>query len=355
MGNYATQWANIGVIRRGSRRVNLKRSAFEKTGPVRWAVYVHSGARRAPGVTFSFGPAGILAAARSQPNLEGKSLKAPLPKYAFLIFFLPAILLPAQIVSAQSRPGENIQVDLELVLMVDVSGSVDDEEAHLQRDGYVNAVTSPQVLIAIRSGRHRRIAVSYVEWAGSSFQDTVIGWTLIDGEASARAFAGKLAALPPGRGPYTSISGAIDFALPLFNGNGFESPRRVIDVSGDGPNNSGRHVTAARDEAVAANVTINGLPIVNDRPGPSGRPTMPNLDLYYRKCVIGGPRSFIVVANDFKSFARVIRRKLILEIAGRPPADAAAPFGKRSIPVARRGTTPPCDIGERRRRERFGY
>ena len=150
-----------------------------------------------------------------------------------------------------------------------------------------------------------------------------------------------------GTGPYTSISGAIAFSLSLFEDNGFEGERRVIDISGDGPNNSGDFVTTAREKALRAGVTINGLPIMNDRPSPWGRAPMPNLDLYYRRCVIGGGRSFLVVANDFASFGRAVRRKLVLEIVGarrekRPRLLASA------SPAAR--AAPPCDAGERRRR-----
>ena len=247
-----------------------------------------------------------------------------------------------------------VSVDLELVLAVDVSGSVDEEEGKLQRMGYVNAFRSPSVLRAIQSGRHKRIAVTYMEWAGFDFQRIIAGWKQIHDEASAEAFAYLLAQAPVGVGPYTSISGAIEFALPLFENNGFTSERRVIDISGDGPNNSGDFVTHARDKAIRAGVTINGLPIVNNRPSPWGRMPMPNLDLYYRKCVIGGRRSFLVVANDFRSFGRAIRRKLILEIVGLPGTEkqqlVQEPRKAGESPVLVSREAPPCDAGERRRR-----
>lgn len=209
-------------------------------------------------------------------------------------------------------------VDLELLLAVDVSGSVDPAEAKLQRAGYVSALTSKPVINAIKSGYLRKIAVAYVEWADSHRQHLVAGWTLIDGEKSAQAFADRLDAAPAARGRFTSISAAIDFAMPMFESNAFEGTRRVIDISGDGANNSGAVVTGARDEAIAAGIVINGLPIVNDRPQGFG-PQIPNLDLYYRNCVIGGPGAFIVVANDFESFAVAVRKKMILEIAGLTP------------------------------------
>ena len=247
-----------------------------------------------------------------------------------------------------------VSVDLELVLAVDVSGSVDEVEGKLQRMGYVNAFRSPSVLRAIQSGRHKSIAVTYMEWAGFDTQRVVVGWKQIHDEASAEEFASLLSREPIGVGPYTSISGAIEFALPMFENNGFTSERRVIDISGDGPNNSGDYVTNARERAIRTGVTINGLPIINNRPSPWGRMPMPNLDLYYRKCVIGGRRSFLVVANDFKSFGRAIRRKLILEIVGLPMTEKSRQAldvrKEKRTPVLISRVAPPCDAGERRRR-----
>jgi hypothetical protein len=244
-------------------------------------------------------------------------------------------------------------VDLELVLAVDVSGSIDDQEARLQRDGYVKALLDPTIIRAITSGMLGRIAVTYFEWAGDEWQEPVIGWGLIDGVASARKYAARLADADLNAGPWTSISSAIDHAVTLFAANGFQGTRRVIDISGDGPNNTGWPVKMARDEAVARRVTINGLPIMNDRFNIS-RPPMASLDLYYRNCVIGGPGAFLVVARNFKDFARAIRRKLILEIAGISPApgrDRAADWANRGLlhrVAAGARAAPPCDIGERR-------
>ncbi len=268
-----------------------------------------------------------------------------------LAAFLTIVAISLHAGFAWSAP---VSVDLELVLAVDVSGSVDEVEGRLQRMGYVNAFRSPAVLRAIQSGRRKSIAVTYVEWAGFDFQRVVVGWKRIHDGASAEAFAYLLSQAPIGVGPYTSISGAIEFALPLFENNGFTSERRTIDISGDGPNNSGDYVTNARDRAVRAGVTINGLPIVNNRPSPWGRMPMPNLDLYYRKCVIGGRRSFLVVANDFKSFGRAIRRKLILEIVGLPGREGRQQAHDRRRPkegpVLVSRAAPPCDAGEKRRR-----
>jgi hypothetical protein len=271
---------------------------------------------------------------------------------AFRAFLVSVLVLPAAAV-AQPLPRPT-PVDLALVLAVDVSGSVDEEEARLQRKGYVDALSDPAIVSAITSGILRRAAVTYFEWAGDRWQVPVVDWKLIDGQESADAFANELAAAPIGGGPWTSISSAIDFAVALHEASPYEATRRVIDISGDGPNNTGSLVASSRDEAVAKRITINGLAIMNDRQN-FGRTPMPNLDLYYRHCVIGGHGSFVVVANGFKDFGRAIRRKLSLEIAGLQPADRSAgpvlsdgrvqspptgPGGKRWIP--------PCDEGERR-------
>ncbi len=277
------------------------------------------------------------------------------------------ILLPIVLSAALGLfwppPAQATQkVDLELVLAIDVSGSVDDEEARLQREGYISAFRAPEIIAAIRSGFQKRIAVTYIEWAGFDFQSNIIDWTLIHDEASAHSFASMLGKTPIQVGPYTSISGAIQYAMPLFAKNKFEAPRRVIDISGDGPNNSGRLVTLARQEAIRSGFTINGLPIINTRPSRFGRLPMPNLDLYYRKCVIGGPRAFMVIAENFKAFARAIRKKLILEIVGRVPENRKAAISgkkRRAVPAsaapaawrfaASERKTPPCNAGELRR------
>jgi hypothetical protein len=242
--------------------------------------------------------------------------------------------------------GAKTPVDLELVLAVDVSGSIDEDEAKLQREGYVAALSSPEVVKAILSGPYRRVAVTYFEWSDSFSQAVIVPWRLIEDAKSARAFADTLADTSFSRGRFTSISGAIQFALPLFERNEFEGTRRVIDVSGDGPNNHGTLVLAAREIALAQGITINGLPIVNDRVERFG-PPMPNLDLYFRDCVIGGPGAFYIVAESFASFGAAIRRKLVLEIAGLAPAPAA-PLRRAQARIA-----PPCDEGERMMQRRF--
>lgn len=226
---------------------------------------------------------------------------------AGLALALPA--LPAQAETA---------VDLELVLAVDVSGSIDAEEARQQREGYIAAIRDPEVLAALERTFTGRIAVTYLEWSGAGEQRVLVPWMMVDGAGTAESFASALAEQPLSRGRWTSISGAIDIAASLFDGNGYQGERLVIDVSGDGANNSGRPVTDARDAAVAAGIVINGLPILNDRPQPFGMPTPmeQQLDRYYEEQVIGGPGSFLITARDFEDFRRAILNKLVREIAG---------------------------------------
>ncbi len=209
-----------------------------------------------------------------------------------------AIMAPAR---AETR------VDLALVLAVDASGSVDQHRFELQKQGYVAAFRNPRVLSAIRSGAHQSIAVTMFQWTGPRLQVQVVPWTVIKDAASAEAFAAAIEAVPRRLfGGGTSISGAIDYARLLLAQTPVEPMRRVIDVSGDGSNNSGRPVTSARDEAVRAGVGINGLPILA---------VEPELDAYYRDYVIGGPGAFMVPADSFDTFGEAILKKLITEIA----------------------------------------
>jgi len=210
-------------------------------------------------------------------------------------------------------------VDLELVLAVDVSGSIDSSEAVLQREGYVAALSSEEVLGAITAGPLGRIALAYVEWAGLGTARTVVDWRLIDGRAAAAAFIVELEDTWPRTGRRTSISGVIEYALPMFEGNGFVGARRIIDVSGDGPNNNGTPVMIARAQAAGLGVGVNGLVILNNEPGPLGFPVLEDLDIYFEECVITGPGAFVLAADGFVDFGRAIRRKLVLEIAGVSP------------------------------------
>jgi hypothetical protein len=230
-------------------------------------------------------------------------------------------------------------VDLELVLAVDISRSMDLEEVALQRQGFVRAFRHRDVIDAIQRGRLGRIAVTYVEWGSDRYQRTRVDWAEVADADSAAAFAEAVERSSVMLVEWTSISGAIAFAAQSFEANGFRSERRIIDISGDGPNNQGTYVNLARDRAVADGIVINGLPIINDRPQIYGYPPFPDLDLYYQDCVIGGPGSFIVVADGFKDFARAILRKLLTEIAGWAPSVPRLQFA-----AAR--PRPPCNAGE---------
>src|SRR5262249_13774628 len=186
-----------------------------------------------------------------------------------------------------------IPVDVELVLAVDVSYSMDPEEQALQREGYITGLTSREFLHALRAGMHGKVAVTYFEWAGPYDQKIIVPWRLIDGPEAADAFANEIARAPYRRASRTSISGALNFAKPLFEASGYRGFRQVIDVSGDGANNSGPFVTIVRDDVLAAGITINGLPIVLKRPN-SFTMDIENLDVYYEDCVIGGPGAFVI-------------------------------------------------------------
>ena len=236
------------------------------------------------------------------------------------------------------------EVDLELVLAVDVSRSMDFDELDVQREGYVSAFRHPEVISAIRSGPLGRIAVAYVEWAGPLNQATVIPWTLIDGEAAALAFAARLSATRRGRYMWTSISAGLVYAAAAFADNEFTSVRQVIDISGDGPNNRGMPIEPVRAGIAASGITINGLPLVVKRYGPY---SIPNLDMYYEDCVIGGPGAFLIPVHDMSQFALAVRRKLLLEIAGLPSRYVRASGGR---PAQRMD----CLIGERLIERRLG-
>jgi hypothetical protein len=269
--------------------------------------------------------------------------------FTAIIVFLALAATPGT-VSAEA-------VDLELILAVDVSGSVDDEEAELQRAGYIAALRDIKVIRAIQAGRLGRIAVTYIEWGGDHIQRTIVGWSVIDGPKAAADFSRRLAKAPVSVELWTSISGAMRYAGDLFNLSPHRGTRRVLDISGDGPNNDGALVTKARGLMLSQGIVINGLPIINGRVSRYGLAPMENLDLYYRDCVIGGFGAFIVVANTFNDFARAVRRKLILEIAGRiperrKPGAAKLIRARASTPVPR---PMPCDVGEiiRDNRESF--
>jgi hypothetical protein len=209
------------------------------------------------------------------------------------------------------------RVDLLLVMAVDVSRSIDPEEARLQRQGYLDAWRSPRVARAATSGEHGRIAIAYVEWAGAAFQKVVVPWRVIDHGEAALAFADELEEQPRESLNWTAVGAAIDFSTAVLEAAPFQATRRVIDVSGDGRTNQGRMSRVARDDAVAKGITVNGLPVMMDRPN-FGRPPDRELDRYYEENVIGGPGAFMVVADTFANFGEAILSKLIREIAGLP-------------------------------------
>jgi Protein of unknown function (DUF1194) len=212
-------------------------------------------------------------------------------------------------------------VDVALVLVTDVSRSIDDSEFKLEKDGYTSAFTNQKVLDAIRGGPTGKIAVSYVEFASSFEVRTVLDWTVIQDKASAQAFVNRLAAAPRSFWGRTAISAGIDQGVQLLAESGVNATRHVIDVCGDGTNNAGREITEARDDALKAGITINGLAIINDHPvswtfahvQPPG-----GLANYYRANVTGGPGSFVLEVHDFSTFGEAMTRKLVDEIAVGP-------------------------------------
>ncbi|MDI1285050.1 MAG: DUF1194 domain-containing protein [Reyranella sp.] len=303
-----------------------------------------------------------------------------LPLLALLFLAMPAhsqVQAPAQ---------DRKEVDMALAMAIDISGSIDPDEARLQRQGYVEAFRDPVIVKAILGGSNGRIAVAYYEWSDSWVQKLLIDWTLLDSEQAIMDFAARLGAAPISIARRTSISGAIRYAIPLFGRNPYEAERKVLDISGDGSNNDGGLVTDLRHDALKERIMINGLPIMNDRPNPYGFPSETDLDRYYLHCVIGGPRSFVEVAVNFEDFPRAVRKKLLQEVADIGPrlefghdfdvGDLGLPAARDGVQLAQTAPRRPtsavddytrfvrpeyelgCDVGERRSREfwqrRFG-
>ena len=235
--------------------------------------------------------------------------------------FPMAALVAAFIVAGPGARAE--AVDLELVFAADGSGSIDDEELRLQRQGWADALASQDVLLRIRSGVIGAIAVAYMEWGGPDSQVLIVDWHVIRDEAGARVFGEKLLAAPRGARGYNSISNAVDFSVRLVEGNAHEGTRKIIDVSGDGPNIGGRAMEDARADALRKGFTINALAIhgpTGHVRGPGGQP----LAEYYRDAVIGGPGAFVEIADETRPFAMAAKRKLVTEIAGGPASRHAA-------------------------------
>jgi hypothetical protein len=250
----------------------------------------------------------------------------------------------------QSNAAE--PVDIELVLAVDVSLSMSPDELEIQRQGYAAALVHDRVIEAIAAGVHGRIAVTYVEWAGSTTQHVVVPWTAIATRSDAERFVRQLSAQPPNSARRTSISGALEFGADLFAESGFRGMKRVIDISGDGPNNQGAAVTGSRDALVAQGITINGLPLMTNG-GLSSAYDVEDLDLYYQDCVIGGPGAFMIPVNDWSQFPEAVRRKLVLELAGhRSPVWAREEAANPPVRLAQAGPGYDCMIGEKMWRDR---
>lgn len=241
--------------------------------------------------------------------------KSPLP--AFIVALLLTVVVGGALTA---RPVyAQVDVDLELVLLADASGSIDSKELQFQRQGYISALVRPEVLRAIAGGARRRIAITYVEWGNDQWQDVVVPWTIIDGEASARAFGAALLAAPRRAHGGNAIGSAIAAAQYLIEGNDIRGERKVIDLSADSANSwSGIPISVARAEALAKGIVINGLAILCRETGCSGRPLTYDLEAAFERDIIGGPGSFVITADSSTSFEDAVRKKLILEISAVP-------------------------------------
>ena len=245
----------------------------------------------------------------------------------------------------QQSPGA-IEVDVELVLAVDISFSMDPDEQELQREGYIRAITSNEFLSAVKDGIHGKIAMTYFEWANYSERKVIAPWRLIDGPEAADAFAAEIARALYRRASRTSISGALEFGAALFDNSGYKGLRRVIDVSGDGANNNGPLIVAMRDAVLAKGIVINGLPIMLKVPIGSGM-DIDHLDIYYEDCVVGGPGAFVIPIRDRAKFREATRTKLVQEVASRPAEPRVMP-ASASVPRIS------CTIGEQIWQQRWG-
>ena len=251
------------------------------------------------------------------------------------------IVLFAVALLAAPAQADGVEVDLELILMVDVSRSMTPRELEIQRRGYAEALASEPVFTALQSGLLQRVAMAYVEWAGT--QRVIVDWRLLETREDLDAFAKTLTADFHPALRRTSISSAIDYASHSLETNAFAGLRRVIDVSGDGPNNLGRMVTLARDAAIEKGIVINGLPLMTREGMGSDWWHLEDLDLYYEDCVIGGPGSFVIPVLDWDDFAEAVRRKLVLEMVSWPHLNSPIPVQYTPQPRA----PADCRIGEK--------
>jgi hypothetical protein len=281
------------------------------------------------------------------------SMRARVLVFAVLALVATAIVaitalggLAAPISGPMLAQKSAMPVDTELVLAVDISYSMDPEEQALQREGYMQAISSREFMQALKAGANGRISITYFEWANFGDQRIIVPWRLIDGPEAADAVVSEIARAPYRRSSRTSISGALTFAQPLFESSPYHGIRRVIDVSGDGANNNGPPVTIVRDEVLAKGITINGLPIMLKRPNLVTM-DIEELDVYYEDCVIGGPGAFVIPIKEREKFTEAIRTKLVLEVAGRTPA-------ARVMPAASNAPRISCTVGERMWQQRWG-
>jgi Protein of unknown function (DUF1194) len=249
------------------------------------------------------------------------------------------------VAASASRAAE--AVDIELVLAVDVSLSMSPDELDIQRRGYAAALTHDKVLQAIADGVHGKIAITYFEWAGSTSHHVIVPWTTIASPADAERVASQLSAQPPNSARRTSISSALEFGADLFAESQFQGLKRVIDISGDGPNNQGPPVDIVRNDVIGQGITINGLPLMTNG-GLTSAYDVDDLDQYYTDCVIGGPGAFMVPVNDWSQFPEAVRRKLVLELAG-PRSRQWAEEEALHPPIVKAQAAPvyDCLIGEK--------
>lgn len=265
-------------------------------------------------------------------------------RWLFGLSCLAAALATSSRGDAQQATAPPEEVDVALVLAVDVSYSMDLDELALQRNGYIEAFRARELHDAIAKGALGKIAVTYFEWAGGNFQHVIRPWKIIDGPAAAIAFAEELGEAPTRRGRRTSISGAIDLGVSLLEQSNVLALRKVIDISGDGANNDGRPVTAARDEANAKGIAINGLPVMLKQ---ASYFDIDNLDVYYQDCVVTGIGAFVIPIRERHQFVDATRTKLLREIAEAPP-EATVQKAQSSAPNSS------CLAGERQWRDRMG-
>ena len=279
---------------------------------------------------------------KNEAHSEFRAIRRSLLLGVFLVTLACLVVASAQAqddTDALTAPFEPlIEVDLQLIIATDVSGSVSHNEAFLQRKGVADAFRHREVITAIESGSLGRIAVAYIDWSSRFYNQVLVDWTMIDGEEAALEYANVLMRIPRTRGQGTSISDVLEFSMAVLEYSPYHSRKQVIDVSGDGPNRSGRPLLEVKAEVISKGIVINGLPIVD----PYGWDEFSNLGEYFRGCVIGGPGAFVQVAEGFADFSRAIRRKLVLELSDlkpeevRPelfPLDRPALIRTQSVPL----------------------